>query len=160
MSKLINLGWIFSVIIFLISLLFVYAYLPDQVNINKNDLATTIISREYFFYIGLGIFVFTNSVCASFSRLISRTPSNSNIAKGIFYNQESFKKNLQIWFNSFAVVLNLFLILTILFFGAFNTADSIQTNRINLLVYPSIGLIAFWLVYLLFIIVKRKFKQN
>lgn len=147
MSKLINLGWILSIIAFLAVLLFNYAYLQDPVSVYKSGVENIFISRENFFYSGLGIFLFTNIVCISFSRLIG--------IKGII-RQAAFKSNLLIWFNGLALIINVFFILTAFFVSALNNAEFIAADRFYLLVYPMLALMTIWMLSLVVVFLKRK----
>lgn len=147
MSKLINLGWVLSILAFLVVLLFNYAYLEEPVHIYKSGKENIFISREFFFYAGLGIFLFTNTVCISFSRLLG--------IKGVI-SQATFKRDLLVWFNGLSLIINIFFILTAFFVSALNNAELMDAGRFYVLVFPAIGFLAIWFLSFVFVWLKKK----
>ncbi|MFA0963758.1 hypothetical protein AB9P05_18270 [Roseivirga sp. BDSF3-8] len=149
MGKIVNMLWVISLIAFLGAFLVVYAYLPGEVAINSDagGRGNQFVSKEMFFYGGIGFFMLTNIVLYLFSRLIhmeaSRMNSN-NRGSGLFH----FRNRLAVWIKGLTILINLFFITISLFIGIFNSTDNVGTMDYVLLIYLIPVLIVGWLIYL------------
>ena len=156
MIRFIKFGWYLSIAIFMIVLLWVYAYLPANVGYHANSygLPDQFIPRENFFYFLLGLFIFTNVVIYLLYKLIQlqylRTPATENIAG------RAVKEDVAAWLLGFSATLNIFYILSMVYLSLFNNQEGIKLAYYGPVVFAGPLLIGIMLVVLLYIFFKKR----
>ena len=134
-----------SVVIFLATLLLVYAFLPDPLGILFYDNGSTEheISKNIFFYSMLSVFIIIQVIMVLFKR-----------GNGIKLNGQ--RPYLFTWFRGFHLSINLFIILISIFIGFANNAVNYTYDSIRFLVYIGPLIVILWLIMLpVFMIVKK-----
>jgi hypothetical protein len=120
--------WFLSMLAVMANLLYVYAFLPEQVVILEDGLKTMMVGRDGFFYTAMITIALTNSIVFLFSEKIAP------------------KEDFRAWINGLVISLNIFFILSMSFVGVFNSAEKYDFTRMGLIIYIGIGLIAAWML--------------
>lgn len=121
--------WFLSLLGVLGNLMYVYAGLPEQVNIAEEGGATTyVISKETLFYSALAFVAILNLLVYLFSKSI--TPS------------EGFRA----WLHGLVITLNIFFVVGFSFIGLYNSSENFDYARIGPIIYGSIILVVLWSV--------------
>jgi hypothetical protein len=142
MIKFLRVFTSFSIIVFLIVLLAVYAYLPEPVGIFFSEKGKIIneISRNTFFYLSAGGFILIQLIFYLFKKLVVK---NGSFSKG--------RNGLEAWFRGMFLAVNIFLILMILYFGfANNTMDFSYTSILLFAIAGPVILVIWFLLFPLF----------
>lgn len=158
MSRLVKATWYFSIFLFLLVLLWVYAYLPKEVGVLADEQGELIhfIGRESFFYILLGLIIFTNVVFYAFRQLLlghherpfdTKKPLPARIAR---------REDLASWALGFAAALNVFYMLGMIYLGVFNNQEGTNLANYGPVVYAGPFLIGVLLLILIYIFLKRR----
>ncbi|MEQ8712403.1 MAG: hypothetical protein RIC80_05270 [Cyclobacteriaceae bacterium] len=153
MSRNIRIVRTFSIIVFLGVLLYVYAYLPEQVGIDADatDEFSTFVGKEVFFYFAIASFMLTNVIFIVFGKLMQMIPVRSD---GFFVSAD-FKERIHNWFSSFGLIINLFFISVVAFVGFFNNADYYHISSFSIFAYIGQVLIFIWIVLFFYLLSKR-----
>lgn len=153
MSRNIRIVRTFSIVVFLGVLLYVYAYLPEQVGIDADatDEFSTFIGKEAFFYFAIASFILVNIIFIVFGNLMQMIP----VSSGGFFVSEDFKERIHNWFSSFGLIINLFFISVVAFVGFFNNADYFHISSFSIFAYLGQALIFIWIVLFFFLLRKR-----
>jgi hypothetical protein len=147
MTRLIKSFWFFSLILFLGTLLYVYASLPEPVELFfAQGGSIEYISKDHFFYFALAIVSISNVVVYTFARHL-RDTRNTKLALS-----EGFTR----WLFSFSTLLNFFFMVVCMFFSVVNSGENFDPDNFGFLIFLSLGLMAFWLIGLPFVILRRK----
>jgi hypothetical protein len=155
--RFVKFAWVISVLLFLSVLLYVYAFIPEQIAIDgSNGAVDRFVPKETFFYVALGIFIVANIVFMTLSKLLNEIPVRQGVNLVSLFKSESFKHKIVLWVISFLWILNVFFILTLVFLGLLNHPDGPQATNYTLFLYPGLLLLGFWLFILLFLIFRRK----
>ena len=151
MHKIFKLLSRITVFIFLGTLLYVYALLPDIVSLYLDKSASGIleIGKELFFYVALGVFIVATLILSYLKKSLNVIPvyatnSTMSVAK---------KSHLQTWANSLSVVFNLFFIFTVSFVGLFHNDEHLNISYFAVIIYIGPFLMVasiFYLIYILF----------
>ncbi|MGK7396872.1 MAG: hypothetical protein ACNS62_20010 [Candidatus Cyclobacteriaceae bacterium M3_2C_046] len=152
MVKIFKFIWFISLLLFLASFLWVYAYLPGEAQIwaGEDTSRDITISKDMFFYGGLLIFMIINVIFYLFSGVWSK-----NVARNVSQPEfRDFKINILNWLISFNVVINFFLIISIILIGSINQSQ--PNPAISILMYVGPAFIIIWLISLAVIMIKRK----
>jgi hypothetical protein len=151
MIKIIKFIYGISILVYLFVLVYVYAFLPDQVGLLYDDLgkAILILSKSDFFYAALGLFVVTNGIILIYRRL---NRGRLNLDKTDF-DEMSLLERTYHWLNGLSFIFNVILSFSILFIGMFNNSDDFDIS--NYIAFIYIGPILlfgwiFWFVYMQF----------
>ena len=149
MGKIVNMFWVISLIAFLGTFVAVYSFLPPEVAINSDagGRANQFVTKEVFFYGGIGFFLLTNIVLYLFSNLINMEASRLEARGAGKTGLYTFRHKLGVWVKGLSILINLFFISLSLFIGVFNSSE-VGTFDYVLLIYLVPVLIACWLVYL------------
>jgi hypothetical protein len=140
--KIFKFVWFFSLLATVAIFFYVYASLPQDVRVEDADKPFT-ISREFLFYIVLGIIGLINVLVFVVAKLFT-------------VEQTDFKS----WFYGFVAALNLFFVTVINFVGVFNSGDRYDYSNVGILIYGSIGLIVLWSVSWPIYAISRKFMSK
>ena len=138
---------VISSLAFLGVLLYVYAYLPDPVKlpVDLGGIRELLVNKGNLFYIMVGIFAIVSTTSFFVVRLINTLPGS----------EISFKKNLTNWSLSFLVVINIFLILSLVIIGIINNTERAGIGHYATLAYVGPVLLVIWLFLLIFVVAKR-----
>ena len=138
---------VISSLAFLGVLLYVYAYLPDPVKlpVDLGGIRELLVNKGNLFYIMVGIFAIVSTTSFFVVRLINKLPGS----------EISFKKNLTNWSLSFLVVINIFLILSLVIIGIINNTERAGIGHYATLAYVGPVLLVIWLFLLIFVVAKR-----
>ena len=134
-----------SIIVFLVTLLIVYAFLPDPIGIlfNENGLAIYEMSKDTFFYSVLFLFVISQIILILFKR-------------GVMFKMKLKFSKIITWFQGFHLSVNLFIILMLAFIGLANNAVDYTFSSIQFISYLAPLLVIAWLVTLpIFLLLKK-----
>lgn len=142
MIRFIKVFTTFSIIVFLIVLLVVYAFLPDPVGIAFSDKGYMIgkVSRNTFFYLFAGGFILFQLIFYLFNSLVLKNRFTGRSAYG-----------MKAWFKGMFLSVNIFLILLILFYGfANNAVDYSYASILSLAIAGPVILVIWLLLFPLF----------
>ena len=133
--------------IFLGVLLYVYAFLPDPVKLPLDfaDIREILIGKGNLFYAMIGIFAIVSITSFFVMRLINALPGP----------EINFKRNLTGWSLSFMVVINIFLILSLIIIGIINNTGSPAIGNYTVLAYVGPVLLIVWLILLVLVVTKK-----
>ena len=136
-----------SSVAFLGVLLYVYAYLPNPVKlpIDFADIREILVDKGNLFYAMIGVFAIVSIASFFVVRLINSLPQT----------EINFRRNLTNWSLSFIVVINIFLILSLIIIGIINSTESIAIGSYATLAYVGPVLLVIWLFLLILVIAKR-----
>lgn len=144
--RLINTGvWL----LFLASLLWIYAYLPSELTLktawNTADLS---ITKGTYFYTSLIVFVTANIFMYVVLGVLARAAKEGN---GLLYFKSPREKNqLMQWLKIFQVVLSLTITFSVMYFGLANISDNyFYTIEWLLIVGPALAFLS--LLYFVYI---------
>lgn len=151
MIKITKLLYTLSIFVFLAILLYVYAFLPDQIGIffESNGEATILIHRTDFFYSALGLFVLTNGLILLYRKM---NRGNLNLGKSEFEDMTT-SEIIYHWLNGLSFVINVIYIFSIMFVGMYHNSEHFDITNYVALIYIGPILLAswiFWFIYLQF----------
>lgn len=145
---LIGTGLAYTVLLF-----YAYAYFADLSYV-RIKLAGEFyqISNDAFFYTGLIIPMITTIVCVILANLLKKQP----IGTQFYFKNEKAKKTLYSWSISLGGAFHLFYaaLLTIVIFV--NNEEGLQQTGYIPLLYLSLAIILFWIIWLPLILRKNK----
>lgn len=145
---------VLTIILFLGVLLFVYAYLPEQVGVSADeyDKPNAFIGRELFFYSFLVVFSLVNLIFVLAGKLLGSLA----VGEKSFFASKGFKDRMTTWLIGLGVVINIFIIITVAFLGLFNNADYYHISQFSMLAYLGQAIIFIWIVLFFYLLIKRK----
>ncbi len=157
MNRFIKLFWFLSMLGFLVSILLIYANLPEAVDValGSRSISVDLLSRNAFFYTMIALVVISNGVLLALARAVAlikfqKQPVSTDIAEG-----NLFRTRISNWLGGFSVILNIFYIIGVFFIGFHNDPQYVAPESYRILVYGSVLLMVGWLVWLPFILLKR-----
>lgn len=151
--------YFFSVMVFLVALLYFYAALPEQIGFRLEDQG--VLLRDYakstFFYGFALVFLALNLVTVYTPKTLE-TKTNLKLHR-LFPIGDPFRDYILVWFYSFGGWVNLSLSLAALFVHSINNQEVISASAYNLwfLVMP---IVLFVWVVALFVLLFKKFKST
>lgn len=151
MIKVTKLLYTLSIPIFLATLLYVYAFLPEQVGLffnNKGDV-TFLMNKADFFYAALGLFVLTNGTILLYRKM---NRGHLNLGKTEFEDMTSAEL-IYHWLNGLSFVFNVIYVFSIIFVGMYHNSEHFDITNYIALIYLGPILLAgwvFWFIYLQF----------
>ena len=127
--KVFKAVWFLSLLGVMGNLMYVYAGLPEQVNVAEEGGATTyVMNREALFYSALAFIAILNLLIFLFSKSI--TPG------------EGFRT----WLHGLVITLNIFFVVGFSFIGLYNSSEHFDYTRIGPIIYGSVGLVVLWAI--------------
>ncbi len=140
-----------STVAFLAVLLYVYAYLPEKVSlpIEIESIDKIIVTKGTVFYSMIAIFALVAILTFWFVKLIDALPGES----------EKEKNRLINWSGTFAIVINIFLIISMIIIAIINNVEQKQPGDYTLLAYVGPVLLLLWLFWLVFNLFSRSFSK-
>lgn len=133
-----------SIIGLLIVFLFVYANLSDSVGIlsGADGRPDFLIGKNTFFFAGLALFAVTN---AAFSWTIRRGKTHTTI----------FSEWLVVWLCGLSLLFNVFYLVSLIFFNAFNSLEKVDLNNFGFIVEGVAIITGLWLLGIVLVMTKR-----
>lgn len=136
---------VFSMLMVIGSLLYMYGYATDKVDSLFSDPDWfTDISRAYFFYVGLGLFVLFNVVMHIVIYIYKNT--NAVDANSILFRSKKQKGDILVWLTFLLAGINTFLT-TIIVFIAFAKINEIS-GQSSLMYIPLAGFIILFGIFI------------
>jgi hypothetical protein len=145
MNKFLKFFITVSIIVFLVTLLIVYAFLPDPTGIlfNENGLRIHETPKGTFFYSALFLFVISQIILILFK-------------KGVMLKTKLKFPYIITWFQGFHLSINLFIILILAFIGLANNAVDYTLSSIQFISYIAPLIVIVWLFMLpIFLLLKK-----
>lgn len=141
-----------SSFIFLVVLLYVYAYLPDPLELPLAilDVGGLLIGKGILFYSMLSLFAVVAIISFWIIKLISALPGET----------AGYKRSLINWSGTFAIVINIFLIISLIIIAIVNNTEQGVSGNYTALAYAGPLLIVIWLFWLLVVLAKRSFSRS
>lgn len=151
MIKVTKLLYTLSIFVFLAMLLYVYAFLPDEIGVyfEVDGSASMILQRADFFYAALGLFVLTNGAILMYRKL---NRGYLNLGKTDF-DDMSTAELIYHWLMGLSFVINVIYIFSIMFVGMYHNSEHFDITNYVALIYIGPVLLAgwiFWFIYLQF----------
>jgi hypothetical protein len=142
-QKILKGIWFLSLLVFLVVFIYDYAALPENITLGEGESALS-MSRDGLFYAFIGAVAIINMLVFVVTRLFAEKNTD-------------FKS----WFYGMVAILNLFFIVAISFIGLLNSNERFDYERIGIIIYGSVGLIAVWAMGWPILVFLRKyiFKQ-
>jgi hypothetical protein len=132
--KLFRAAWFLSMLAVLANLLYVYASLPEVINLGEDGVEPYSVGRAYsvgretFFYAAMIFIGIGNLIVYLFSRNL--TPS----------------EDFRIWIHGLVITINIFFIVGMSFITLFNSAEKYDFERLRFIIYSSVGLVVLWAI--------------
>jgi hypothetical protein len=124
--KLFRGAWFLSVLVVLLSLLYTYAGLPEEVIVQEEADGQITMGRDILFYIMVGAIVIVNVMVYVIGKIFERD------------------LDLRAWFHGLVITINIFFVIALGHLGLYNSAEYFDYSRIGFIIYGSIGLIILW----------------
>jgi len=143
MRRFATLFWVFSLLIFLVTVVYTHSYLPRYVNIQGNDFQ---LEKSVFFYTVLALITFTNGALLVLGNAFQFLPSffmpvpKRNEWMGNAITRRKLYLNLKAWTKGLACIANLFIITALLDIYDINDTDIFMPTA---WVYSIIGVLLF-----------------
>ena len=147
-TRILKMIWFLSFMGVTAVLFYVYSALPDMVAYSGDE-ATTFeyLAQELFFYFFLIVIALTNIMLYAVSaRKWIKTSSSQKINR------------LTSWKFGLGVVVNIFLVISMVFISIFNSGEKFDYSNFGYLVYFSLALVILWVISLPFVIYSARVK--
>ncbi len=139
MLKAVNILKVLSVVLFLGTLLIVYAYAPVMVKL-RPETTELQLHKESFFYFFIAVFVIINIALLAFEKL---------------YEKSIQKTEVKAWVRGFTFILNFYFALITGFIGVINNTQHLKLSGFAYLNYIGPFLIFSWIIGLIYLVVNR-----
>jgi uncharacterized membrane protein len=122
----------------------VYASFPEKVGVYSNEVGEPagLISRNTFFYISLLFIIFTNGVFVALVNLVKKWKRNT----------PRYKEAILIWLHGMISFLNIFFIVSLVFYNAFNSLEDVTIDNFGYSIYLFGSLSLLWIIGFIFVI--------
>lgn len=146
-----------SVLVFILSFLYIYASLSDVVayQLDENGGFLKSVPKETFFYSGIILFIILNVLMITPGKLIENQ-STPNL-KRIFPKGERLSDLMLAWIYSFVGIINISLMIMALFVHTINNQNEISSGQFSFFFYLIPILFVIWIAALFWILI-QKFK--
>ena len=128
-AKIFKGVWFLSLLVTVVLFLYVYASLPEEVQLTVAD-QTSAISREIVFYSTLTLLALINASVLVLPRL--------NISRQAYF---------ELWILGLAASLNLFIIVALEFVSLINSFEKYDYQRLGVIIYGTLTLFILWLLW-------------
>ncbi len=148
-----------AVLFFIVTFLYLYSGLPEKVvlDMDESGKALKTISRDMFFYIGIGVFVILNLLLITPAKLIE-TKSSSNLRK-LFKVGDPYRDYILSWIYSFVGIINISIVVIAFYIHNINGSPELGSgNKSQFLLYILPVFFVIWIV-MLFVILSKKLRQ-
>lgn len=158
MSRLVKYFWFLSMFIFLITLLYVYAYLPGMVAIHAGPQgqADQFIERSTFFYVSVGFFLIANISFYVLKRLLQAIWLRKSSSGSATPARLSMREDVANWLLGFAAAINIFFVLILIYLAIFNNSEDMSLGMYAPLVYGGPVLMGILFLVLIYIFAKKR----
>ena len=139
-QKFVNVAWVLTFVLFFVTLVLSYAFLPEQLSLYEG----VTITRETFFYVALSLFAFVNVLALLLRRMLEALP----VSSGMYAKNEAFKERVIAWFGGLITAVNVCLTTLVAYISLFNNQRGYSINSFNFIVYIGpvlLVLCIFWL---------------
>lgn len=126
--KVFKAVWFLSLLTVLAVLLYVYASLPEELQVTEGEFPFT-ITRNGLFYTFLTLLAVLNMMIFVFSRI--------NKGGGGFFAS---------WIFGLVTFLHLFMIVVLQFFNLYNSQEKFDYSKIGFIIYGSLAVLVIWFV--------------
>lgn len=138
----------------MVALLWSYAYMVGQVDYGLGiDGDAPLIDRNTYFFSAMIAFLFVNLSISWFLKSLKKIKTS---AEGSGLRNQSFKKDLLVWFKGLSAMINLLLALFMFFIGLMNLSESREAFTLGFYIYLGPLLLLIWFVYLAIILAKSR----
>lgn len=147
-----------SVVLFIITFLYIYASLPEEISYEVNDTGYPIkqISKDTYFFIAIAAFFVLNLLVTIPAKMIENQSIPS--LRILFQVGDPFRDLMLSWVYSFSGILNICLIIMAFYILRLNNLNGIGHGGISFIFYLIPLFFVIWIVAL-FIILGKKMKQ-
>ncbi len=129
-SKILKAVWFVSVLVYMVVLMYVYAGLPEEVEVLQGGNMYMLVGREAFFYMFLGLSALTNFLVYSYYRI----------------RKYSGEEGLLIWIFGLGLSLNFFYMTSMNFINLYNSPERIDFSFSGYLLFAALGILCTWVV--------------
>ncbi|HMP99773.1 MAG TPA: hypothetical protein PKC24_08325 [Cyclobacteriaceae bacterium] len=140
-AKIFKMVWYVSVFIYMVVLMYVYAGLPEEVEVMQAGNMYMLLGREAFFYMFLALAALSNFLVFSYYNIRKKQDEDALLS----------------WTLGLGIVLNGFYIFSLNFISLYNSAEKINYKFSGYMLYAGLYLLVIWVfawpIYSLF----RKF---
>ena len=148
-SKILKLVWLISFLGVFAVLFYVYAGLKEMVAYSgEQETSMDYVSKETFFYFFMILIGFTNTLFYFLAKN----------GVGLKHVRSQKMHRIISWEYGLAIVVNLFLTISMLFISVFNSGEKFDYSNFGYLVYFSFGLVLIWIISLPFVIYSSRVK--
>ncbi len=159
MRRVVSFVRVLSLLFFLGALLFVYAYLPENVSLYSDNLGTPVyyIGKSQFFYYAFAFFIVVNLMLFIMIKVLAGVRVTPG--KGLF-SSEPFKENTLIWIEVLVSIINIFFTTGAAFIGIYNDRTAFELSNFTYLVYLGIILLIGWILSYVFVLRYRAYQPS
>ncbi|MCC5920738.1 MAG: hypothetical protein LAT68_10605 [Cyclobacteriaceae bacterium] len=145
--------WNLSMLLFLAIFLYAYSFLPDRVaiSVDTEGVKDTFITKDQFFYFGIGAFVISNLLFAAMANIVQ----SSAIRANSFLHSEEFRDQVYSWLISFNFAMNMFFASIGAYLSFFNNSEYLPGKSYGYITYFGIAFVLIWLLLLAWLFVNR-----
>jgi len=129
-SKIFKAVWFVTVLAFMLVLIYVYAGLPEEVEVMQAGSMYMVLGRESFFYVYLGLAALANSLIYSYYNIGKKTDPDSLLS----------------WIMGLGVVLNMFFIVSMNFISLYNSMDRVDYTFSGIILVAVVALLSIWVI--------------
>ena len=142
MNKVLRIIKFLTIVLFLITILAVYAFLPMEVSLYIDNI---VVSKETFFYTVLILFCILNFLFSSLAWFYKRLKA-----------KDAKKQSIQDWTVSLPVPINWYIIFIVAYIGMINNTESVDVGSYTYLLYMGPLLVIIWVVAFVRILIQPK----
>lgn len=156
LGRFVKLAWIFSILLFLIILLYVYTKLPPFITLTSNISAVDFLNfqKSNFFYLVLAVFIISNLSWYFLSKKMLSL-NRGVLTKNSFMTSEKILILVN-WLNSFSLLINILIILSVIYLGISSSGSTTGLSQLMIGIYIFLGLFIFWFLLLGYLIVRKE----
>lgn len=144
-----------TILLFLIVFLYIYSASPEFVTYELSDRGLPLkqFTKETFFYLFIGLFLFVNVLLMLPAKMIET--HFSPMLRRVFPRGEPFRELMLSWLYSFAAVLNIATVTMVFYLHSITNQNEISSSEFNFFFYLAPVLIGVWVLVFFYILAKR-----
>lgn len=157
LGRLVKVFWMFSLIVFLGVLLYVYVKLPPFISLTKEQTSFKFMNFEKstIFYWSLTVFILSNIAWYLIVRVLGNISSRSTSDSKKFLTRSKISALVN-WLNGFSSLINIIIILSLLFLNILFSENKRGLDQIVNVIYGFLILIGVWFLVLGFLVAKNE----
>lgn len=157
-TRLAKVFYFITAILFIVTFLYIYAALPEEVAYEVNGSGSTVkgMSRDSLFFVSMAIFVGLNLILVIPAKMVENQVLGRT--RNLFKTGSPFRESLLIWVYSFGGIINLNLILLVFYILRINNFGGNAPSGFDIFYYLIPLLLVGWIVAL-FILLGKKIQQ-